>query len=166
MQTSDLLRHQIIKSLMAQHTGKIADAAILLWEQMATQIISIVGEGGFCSLYARSIFLTQPAFPWLASGTSANTDNKLSSSAQTEQRFAGLRASFERQTPAQARAANSLLLLNFTDILASLIGEQLTISMLRMAWGPEALLAAAPENASDQSVVQKFLSENPKEFKQ
>jgi len=58
MQTSDLLRYQIIKSLMAQHTEKVADAAIDLWDQMATQIISIVGESGFNSLYVRSVFLT------------------------------------------------------------------------------------------------------------
>ena len=54
METSDLLRHQIIKSLLVQHPEKVADAAISLWEQMATQIISIVGEGGFNSLFARS----------------------------------------------------------------------------------------------------------------
>ncbi|NDP40434.1 MAG: hypothetical protein GZ093_17105, partial [Rhodoferax sp.] len=50
METSDVLRHQKIKSLTAQPTEKVADAAIGLWEQVATQIISIVGEGGFDSL--------------------------------------------------------------------------------------------------------------------
>jgi hypothetical protein len=39
------------------------------------------------------------------------------------------------QTPAHARAAHSLLLTTLTDILASLIGEQLTASILRSAWG-------------------------------
>jgi hypothetical protein len=42
---------------MAQPTGKVADAAIKVWEQMAIQIISIVGEDGFNALYARSLFL-------------------------------------------------------------------------------------------------------------
>lgn len=64
METNGLLRQQIIKSLMTQHPVKVADAAINLWEQMTTQIISIVGEGGFNSLYARSIYLTQATFPW------------------------------------------------------------------------------------------------------
>ncbi|BBP05255.1 hypothetical protein TPL01_23940 [Sulfuriferula plumbiphila] len=67
METRDLLRHQIIKSRMAQHTEKVADAAINLWEQMAIQIISIVGEGGFNSLYARSVF-TYPVKLSLACG--------------------------------------------------------------------------------------------------
>ena len=41
---------------------------------------------------------------------------------------------FEGQTTAQISAANCLLLITFTDILASLIGEELTISILRLAW--------------------------------
>ena len=129
METSDLLRQQIIKSLMAQQPEKVADAAINLWEQMATQIISIVGKGGFNSLYARSVFLTQSTFPWLAAS---------SLSPQTDCRFAELKMSFEGQTPAQASEANSLLLITFTGILASLIGEQLTTSILRLAWGDDA----------------------------
>ena len=104
------------------------DAAIKLWEQMATQIISIVGEDGFNSLYTRSLFLNQTTFPWLAASQLAP---------QTEQRFAELKASLEGQTPAQASEANSLLLITFTDILASLIGEQLTTRILGLAWGTD-----------------------------
>ena len=44
----------------------------------------------------------------------------------------------ERQTPEHAREANLLLLITFTDILASLIGEQLTTSILRLAWENDA----------------------------
>jgi hypothetical protein len=133
MQTSDLLRHQKIKNLIPQETEKVADAAISLWEQIAIQIISIVGEGGFNSLYTRSIYLTQSIFPWLAA---------VPLSPQTDCRFAELKMSLEGQTPAQVRAANSLLLITFTDILASLIGEELTSSILRSAWG---------NNASDKA---------------
>ena len=140
MDTSDLLRHQIIISLTAQHTEKVADVAVSLWEQMATQIISIVGEGGFNSLYARSVFLTQSTFPWLAAS---------SLSPQNDCRFAALKTSLEGQTPAQASAASSLLLLTFTDILASLIGEQLTTRILRSAWGYDASDRASKEFEND-----------------
>ena len=136
METSDLLRRQIIKSLMAQHPEKVADAAINLWVQLATQIISIAGKGGFSSLYARSVFLTQSTFPWLAAS---------SLSPQTDCRFAELKKSFEGQPPAQASEANSLLLITFTGILASLIGEQLTTSILRLDWGDDALDRAGKE---------------------
>lgn len=136
MDTSDLLRHQIITSLTAQHTEKVADVAVSLWEQMATQIISIVGEGGFNSLYARSVSLTQSTFPWLAASLLLS---------QTDNRFAALKMSLEGQTPAQASAASSLLLLTFTDILAALIGEQLTTRTLRSAWGNDASDRASKE---------------------
>jgi len=114
---------------MAQRTEKVAGAAIILWEQMATQIISIVGEGGFNSLYARSVFLTQSTFPWLA-------DCSLSSLA--DHRFAELKMNFERQTSPHIKEVNSLLLITFTDILASLIGEPLTTNILCTAWGNDA----------------------------
>jgi len=95
METRDQLRHQLIEELMAPHTENVADAAINLWEQMATQIISIVGEDGFNSLYARSVFLAQPTFPWLAAN---------SLSPQADQRFAELKSTMQdkrRRKPAQ-----------------------------------------------------------------
>jgi hypothetical protein len=125
METPDPLRHQTIDSLMAQHPEG-ADDAIGLWEKLATEVISIVGGGGFDSLYARSVFLTQSRFPWLAAG---------SSSPQADHRFASLKTSLAEQAPAQAREANRLLLVTFTDIVASLIGETLTTGILRSAWG-------------------------------
>jgi hypothetical protein len=128
METCDLLRQQIVKCYMAKPDEEFQNAAIDSWERIATQIIAVVGEGGFNSLYARSVFLTQPMFPWLAA---------VSLSPQTDHRFAELIISFEGQTPEQAKAANSLLLITFTDILASLIGEQLTIHILRSAWGDD-----------------------------
>jgi hypothetical protein len=136
METRDQQRHQLIERLMAQHTEKVADAAINLWEQMATQIISIVGEDGFSSLYVRSVFLAQPTFPWLASSPL---------SPQTDQRFAELKTSLEGQMPVQAREANSLLLLTFTGILAALIGEPLTARILRSAWGNDASYSTSKE---------------------
>jgi len=147
MHTSDMLRHQKIENLMAQHTENIADAAIKLWEPMAMQITSIVGEGGFNSLYVRSVFLTRLKFPWLAAGPLPP---------QADQSFAELRMSLEGQAPEQAGAANCLLLITFTDILASLIGEQLTINILRSAWG---------NNASNKAGDVKLASGHQKEFK-
>lgn len=126
MEPSHFLRHQIIKNKVIRHTGIGMAEAIFLWEKLALQIISIVGEGGFNSLYARSIFLTQATFPWLAMDLL---------SAQNDHRFAELRTRFEAQTPDQVGTANTLLLITFTDLLASLIGEQLTLSILRSAWG-------------------------------
>lgn len=130
METSNLLRHQIIKDTIAQQPENVADSALLLWRQMAAQIISIIGEGGFNSLYARTLFLCQSTFPWLSVDALPP---------QTGQCLAELKKNFDGQTPVQIKEANSLLLITFTDILASLIGEALTTSILRSAWGSDAL---------------------------
>jgi len=129
MEPNELLRHQLIASLTTQHTDAGADDAIRLWDLMATQIISIVGEGGFNALYARSVLLTQSSHPWLAADAP---------SPATGSRFAELKISLQGQAPAQADAANKQLMITFTDILVSLIGEPLTARILRTAWGHEA----------------------------
>ena len=128
METNHLLRHQLIKGLLPLHTEKVGDAAIHLWEQVAAQIISIVGEDGFNSLYTRSVSLSQSTFPWLAASLQPP---------RADHRFAELQTSLEAQTPVQAIEANSLLLITFTDVLASLIGEQLTTRILRLAWSTD-----------------------------
>lgn len=136
-----MLRHQIIEDLLGQQrSGDAEDAAIRLWTQMAAQIISIVGEGGFNSLFARSIFLTQATFPWLA----------ITLLSPQPRQLAELKASLEGQLPAQACAANTQLLITFTDILASLIGEELTIRILRSAWSVEISHRASKEQRHEQ----------------
>ncbi len=136
MESAALLRQQVIASLMAQQPENIADAAMEHWEKLADEIISIVGEAGFNSLYERSVHLAQSAFPWLPLCPSPS---------QTPHRFAELGARLADQAPADACAANSLLLTSFTDILASLIGEQLTASILRSAWGNLASVPSGKE---------------------
>lgn len=126
MENSQLLRCQMIGSVLDQATAPVPEAAIAVWEAFAAEIISLVGEGGFSSIYARSLHLAEPAFPWLAASIL---------SPQSQHRFGELKLSLEAQTPAQAGEANRLLLITFTDILASLIGEQLTVSILRSTWG-------------------------------
>jgi hypothetical protein len=136
MERPALLRQQIIASLMAQQPDYIADAAMDHWQKLSDEIISIVGEAGFASLYERSVQLAQSAFPWLPLGASPS---------HPPHRFADLGARLADQTPADAHAAHSLLLTTFTDILASLIGEQLTASILRSAWGNPASFTAGKE---------------------
>ncbi|QIB66906.1 hypothetical protein [Kineobactrum salinum] len=121
-------RQQIIARLVAQQPDNIADAAISHWEKLAGEIVSVVGEAGFASLYDRSLYLSQATFPWLAA------DAPPQQSAPPGDRFVELRTCLASQAAADACAAHSQLLNTFTDILASLIGEQLTSNILRAAW--------------------------------
>ena len=135
MESSDLSRRQIIDSLIPEATDNVGEVAIARWEMISTQIISTIGEGGFSALYSRSVFLARATFPWLP-------DNALS---PPNTRFTLLKASLEAQRPELARAANHLLLTSFTDILASLIGEDLTIRILHSAWSNDALIRSSQE---------------------
>jgi hypothetical protein len=139
METSELQRRQLIEHLLTQHAQMKAADAVNLWEPMAAQIVGI-GEGGFNSLYARSLFLSQNTFPWLAA---------CALSAQEARRFVQLQTCFESQTSAQVRAANAHLLITFTNILAGLIGDQLTTRILRSAWS----------NTVPDSINQEFKDE-------
>ncbi len=129
MKISALNRHHLIENLTPKHTESVVDEVTNLWEPMAAQITLIVGDSGFNSLYLRALSLTQPTFPWLTATSPPN---------QATNRFAELLECLEGQPPELARAANNLLLTTFTDILAMLIGEDLTIQLLRFAWGVEA----------------------------
>ena len=126
MQTIGMLRHQTIESLASQPTEMAVDALIALWDRVSAQIILLVGEGGFDSLFERSVHLSQSQYPWLSVSLLAG---------QTERRFSNLKLSLQAQPQALASEANRLLLVTFTDILASLIGESLTASVLDSAWG-------------------------------
>jgi hypothetical protein len=128
MDNPDFHRHQLIKKLTAQDHEEAADMAIVLWEQIATKIISIIGERGFKSLYVRCIFLNLSKFSWLAT-----YDPK----SEVNNQFTELKVYFEMQTPEQIKEVNNQLLLTLTDILASLIGDSLTTNILCMAWGNE-----------------------------
>jgi hypothetical protein len=125
MKTDKLISLHLIEDIIRQHTDQVAVDPVILWEKLAVNIISIIGEGGFGSLYARSLFLTKATFPWLESGIYTP---------QTSAPFLWLKACYAGQTPEHAKEANFLFLVTFTDVLSSLIGEQLTLSILRSAW--------------------------------
>jgi hypothetical protein len=55
METNCLLRHNIIKDCIAMNPEKVVDVAINLWEQMAIEITSIVGEISFIHSHCLNI---------------------------------------------------------------------------------------------------------------
>lgn len=111
---------------MASRQGPPADVAVRLWQPLSSTLIAIVGEGGFNALFNRSLFLARGTFPWLmASDPLRAVDYTFSDLSNC---LAG------HDDPADTGKASQFLLLTFTDILASLIGESLTIDILSSAW--------------------------------
>jgi hypothetical protein len=121
-------RHQRIKQAVMQRPEAPSDGAVHLWERLAAELVPIIGEGGFQSLHVRSIHLAGRDFPWLLT---------IHASHSAGPRFESLKANLEGRNAAEAHAASIALLTTFIDILATLIGDLLTASILRSAWGDD-----------------------------
>lgn len=101
-----------------------AEVAVRAWQRLAEQLSPLIGERGFRVLYARSIHLTQGAFPCLSVP---------SSQADMQESFlASLKQSLECH-PALAEDAHRALLGTFTGLLSALIGEVLTARFVQEA---------------------------------
>jgi hypothetical protein len=114
----------------------VVDVTIDLWERLAAELIAIIGEGGFQSLYSRSAHLVSATFPWMVLSHPWQ---------QTDSRFADLKKSLEGREFEETSEASITLLITFVDILVLLIGEHLTTSILHSAWGDDAVDIAGKE---------------------
>ena len=136
MATNDELRHQMIRRVVMRRPDALVDVTLRLWQGLASELTSIIGEGGFHSLHARSIHLVCVRFPWIVSGHSSKS---------ADFAFAGLKICLEGRDFTEAGEASVALLNTFIDILIALIGELLTTSILRSAWGDDAVNMAGKE---------------------
>ena len=112
-----------------QRPDAIVDVSILLWEKLARELVSIIGDGGFQSLYKRSVHLNIPTFPWMSSCYSSIPNGS---------GFDELKKCLAAQDLKIAGEASTALLITFIDVLALLIGELLTSSILDLAWADHA----------------------------
>ena len=134
MENRTATRHQIIRSLTTAVNSQDGSVALELWHNMAVEIRALIGEAGFTALFARAVFLTRCNLPEL----------DMSKQVTTEQ-FSALKLYLQNQSPQQASHSNQLLLITFTDVLAKLIGEAITLSILRSAWRELMLIQAEKE---------------------
>ena len=67
-------RHQMIRRAVTQ-PGDVVEISISLWNRLSVDLISIIGEVGFQSLFSRSIHLSKANFPWIVqAGALQRTD--------------------------------------------------------------------------------------------
>jgi hypothetical protein len=135
MAITDELRHRMIEQAVRSLPHAHADGSVLLWQSLAAELRAIIGDRGFESLYARSLYRAGAAYPWL--------DPHLPQPAATAFRL--LAARLHSRAPADAQAASAALLIIFTDTLILLIGDLLTNTILRTAWGDDVVGGAGPE---------------------
>jgi hypothetical protein len=122
---------QAIRRALAQEAGTDADAkalaaaALRVYDTLAGQLALLIGEGGVRALTARSLHLVRRDFPWLAEAQDPDP---------SEGPFAQVGFCLERQEPAIAMEAATAALATLGGLLATLIGETLTMRVLRAAW--------------------------------
>ena len=103
----------------------LAAAALRLYETLAGQLVLLIGEAGVRALTARSLHLVQRDFPWLAEARDPGP---------AERPFAQVGLRLAQQEPALAREAATMVLATLGGLLAALIGDALTMRVLRAAW--------------------------------
>jgi hypothetical protein len=144
MATINDQRHRLIRRTFLQGPEAVPELTLRLWERLACELISIIGEGGFQSLYSRSIHRNAAVFPWLGLRSQQNHSPQ-----PHDSRFADLAISLEGRNSAEANEASIALLITFTDILAALIGERLTTRILHSAWGDNPIESAEKEHDNE-----------------
>jgi len=125
------MNHDVIRRTLAHRAGKgadagaLAEAAISTWHQAAVRLAPVIGAQGVEVLFRRSLHLTKATIPWL---TMAVDDGNFVALLAT------LQARLAERDAAEALEASHLLLVNFTELLASLIGKSLTERLLAPIW--------------------------------
>jgi hypothetical protein len=136
MEKSDVRRNQILKIIAALPEDDGTSIVSSLFEPLRIELVNLVSEEGFHSLFERSVFLTCRRYSWF------NAPQLLA----TAPALSNLEGALRQGDPKEARKAAISLLLNFVDLLASLIGEPLLIDILCSAWGRDALGSLAGEH--------------------
>lgn len=105
----------------AHDGGAVAEATILVLRQVNFKLAPVIGERGVNVLFKRSLHLTSRAFPWLIiAGDYGDDADPLTS----------LSECLAERDANEATDASSTLLVSFTELLESLIGESLAETLL------------------------------------
>ncbi|WP_348008537.1 hypothetical protein [Rhodoferax sp.] len=119
----------------APDASAVVDAVTRTWQFMAAQLEPVIGERGVGVLLDRALHLVGKKFPWLAQA--GPLERGVDS-------LAHLQARFSSRNAQEAAEAGCALLVTFTELLATLIGEPLTERLLASVW-----LEAPPTTEQD-----------------
>lgn len=127
------MRHETIRRTLVHSAGdtsnakSIAQATLSTWHQVSIRLVPVLGARGVDALFRRALHVTSKTYPWLGiDGHDEDLAILLS----------GLRTRVATRERIDALEACHALLLNFTDLLASLIGDSLTSRLLMTVWAP------------------------------
>lgn len=118
--------HTVVQMVLGSQPGTVVDATAVLWGRLLPELRLILGDGAFKPLYSRSLRLTSRNHAWLLLDKATPVDGDV---------MAQLATLLRSQPDAVARDASTALFVSFFELLASLIGDALTLRILSAAWG-------------------------------
>jgi hypothetical protein len=121
----------------APDASAIAEATISTWSQVSVLLIPVIGMQGVDAIFRRSLYISRISFSWLVFGEEQKESAAL---------LVTLKARLAGRDADDAAEAGYTLLLNFIELLITLIGESLTERMLSPVW-------AFPASASEQEMA-------------
>jgi len=127
------MHHETIRRTLVQcagdtpDSGAIAEATLSTWHQVAVRLVPVIGTRGVDALFSRSLHVTGKIYPWLV--VNGNDEDMAAL-------LSGLRACIATRGSIEAMEACHAFLVNFTDLLATLIGDSLTKRLLIKVWVP------------------------------
>lgn len=125
MDSTSSVRHALVRDVVLAGRGTAGHVALRLWQQLHGVVAVRVGEEVFIALFARTALMMRAGLPWLP---------LVSAPAQRALWFSELKAALDARDRDGATEATCLTLIQFTDILALLIGETMTTGLLTRAW--------------------------------
>jgi hypothetical protein len=139
------LRKRLLQALSREPEARVdskvvAGSAVRLHDRLAARLSPLIGDVGVSALWTRSLYLTQREFAWLA---------RMPPSAPDESPVTQLRLCLERQPPSTATEAAAAVLATFYGLLATLLGDALTIRLTREAW-PDIATEGTPEEKTSR----------------
>lgn len=102
-------------------SARVAAGAASACEKLSAHLARIVGEAGIRALFDRSLTAARGEFPWLPSLAASSFEG----------RWSQLAAALAGQSPAASLEAAASVVATLVELLGRLIGEELTLRLLR-----------------------------------
>jgi hypothetical protein len=112
----------------------LAAASGRLLDELSQRLAEVIGHAGTQAVFFRAVNLCKPEFPVL--------DDCIGPLERGESMAEPLRACLQEQAPDVIREVSVTLFATFAGLLATVIGDRLTLSLLQQMW-PETLLPEA-----------------------
>ena len=117
-------RQELIRQHLAPIEGAdghaTAEIAAQTWRRVLSRIAPIIGEAGVRALYGRALHLTRAEFLVLTNDPLADWDRPP---------FEHLRPLLKERSATEVSEISAALLISFTELLATLIGDALTTQL-------------------------------------